>query len=599
MPPSSLAKASSGAGGTFAGGATTSTATTDSSGVASAAAFTANSAFGDYTVIATVAGATEPADFSLTNTVSLTGTTLYSFYLSGSEAINSGPNFYALAGSVAIKPDGTVVAGEQDYNDGFGLTSPQPSGDQITSGTLTVSSSTGQGTLLLNTTNLGLGQNGVETLGVQFVNAKHALIIQFDGTATSSGSLDLQTLTSGLGGGYAFTLSGVALGYASVVYGGVFTVCGSGFLQNGGTLQGIYDVDDRGLSSGTTPTLGNALTGTISPPDEFGRGNITGTDMATTLNYYIVGPEAIRIIDVDDVVGVNGDSAVGSAFGRGSATFTNASLGTSIFGVQSSWFGNIFAAAGMFTTNIAAATFTGVADDNEVQNGVQSASPAAISGTYSISNTNNGYGGLTITPPLGDVTTLGIYLTDPALNLSDPNNTSTGLGGALVADLDGFDLNGTGILIPQTDVSTTSFTSAYAFGGQELQNNIAGGEFDFIGQGTVSGLALSGTGLISDPWGFFAGSLPIYSNISFSGTAAADGSNPGRYTLPLSTSVAVTTGNPGPLNAVLYQASGGELFWVETDADIVFLGTLQQKGSLSGIPAARMPLAVTDPERTK
>ena len=54
-----------GAGGTFAGGVIT--ATTNSSGIATAPAFTANAVAGSYTVTASVSGATTQASFSLTN----------------------------------------------------------------------------------------------------------------------------------------------------------------------------------------------------------------------------------------------------------------------------------------------------------------------------------------------------------------------------------------------------------------------------------------------------------------------------------------------------------------------------------------------------
>src|SRR5258707_239075 len=57
---------SSGASGTFAGGVTT--ATTNSSGVATAPAFTANNTTGSYSVTASVAGVSTPATFGLTNT---------------------------------------------------------------------------------------------------------------------------------------------------------------------------------------------------------------------------------------------------------------------------------------------------------------------------------------------------------------------------------------------------------------------------------------------------------------------------------------------------------------------------------------------------
>jgi len=57
-----------GAGGTFAGGATTVTATTNASGVATAPALTANGTTGTFTVTATTPSVATPAVFTLTNT---------------------------------------------------------------------------------------------------------------------------------------------------------------------------------------------------------------------------------------------------------------------------------------------------------------------------------------------------------------------------------------------------------------------------------------------------------------------------------------------------------------------------------------------------
>ena len=57
----------SGASGTFTGGLKMTTATTNSSGVATAPAFTANGTAGSYTVTATASGVGTPANFSLTN----------------------------------------------------------------------------------------------------------------------------------------------------------------------------------------------------------------------------------------------------------------------------------------------------------------------------------------------------------------------------------------------------------------------------------------------------------------------------------------------------------------------------------------------------
>ena len=589
-----FAAPSSGASGTFEGGVNT--ATTDDDGVATSAIFTANATAGSYTVTASAAGVSAKASFSLTNTAVVPNSTKFSFSLSGLEAANKGPHFYALAGSVAIDASGKVLAGEQDYNDASGLTSPQPSGDTITGGSLSVNATTGQGTLTLITNNANLGTSGTETLGVQFVNVNHALILQFDGTATSSGSMDLQTLPSKLSGGFAFTLSGEDSDQFAVEYGGVFSISGSN-IENGS-----YDEQD----DGDAPKLATAFSGTISTPDGFGRGSIAGTGLGGSpiaINYYIVGPEAIRIIDVDA-----SDTGLGSAFGQGTGTFSAASLGSSVFAVEGNPDGSVFALAGMFATVPAGPAFQGVIDyDNESGNLIRG---LPVSGTYSIAS--NGYGSLTI-PELNDEPcTLGIYLTDPNLNLNDPNNTASGLGGALVVSLDQFiGSAGSGVLIPQTDTAAVSFAGNYAFGAQDyndLNDSANGWEFDFVGQGSVTGETLSGTGLLSDPFStlqVLTGSSATYSEAGFSGTPLADPNHAGRYTMssnnptpnPLIITLPTDPNSRFDFNVTIYQANGGQLFWIGEDSFGTFLGPLEQQGSLSEPAAARRVTTKTESQR--
>jgi hypothetical protein len=562
-----------GATGTFANGMATEIQTTNASGLATSTTFTANGTTGGpYTVTASIPSLSTPAGFTLTNRVAGSS---YVFYLSGQESI--GPNFYALVGSVQIDPSGKILGGEQDYNDGFGFTSPEPSGDAITGGTLSVNATTGQGILTLITNNSSLGVNGVETLGVQFVNTNHAQIMQFDGTATSSGSMDLQNLSGSLNGGYAFTLSGVDNFYGPVGFGGVFSITGGTVLQNG-----TVDENDNGNVTTATP-----LSGTLSTFDSFGRGTITSNlnygGVPIVLNYYVVGPEAIRIIDIDLI-----DSAVGSAFGQGAnaTTASNASLVNSVLGIAGSPYLVNFATAGMLVPSPSLGTFTGVADDNELFNYNIQLPQAPISGNYSIAS--NGYGSLMIVPgSLGDVSSLGIYMTDPNLNLNDPNNTTSGLGGGLIAEMDGALVSGAGMLLPQTDTSAVSFTGSYAFGAQSFYTFF---EFDFVGQGSVTSGTLGGTGFLGDPF-LSLGASATNSGVTFSGTPLADTSNLGRYTLfstnptpnPLNLTIGATT---IPLDAVIYQANGGQLFWLDEDVTSVFLGMLQQQGSLAGIPGA-------------
>jgi hypothetical protein len=518
-------------------------------------------------------------------------TTPFAFYLSGQEEIADGPNYYALAGAVTIDASGNVTAGEQDYNDGFstdgGVASPEPSGDSITGGTLTVDA-TGQGTLTLITNNSAVGAAGTETLGVQFVNADHAVITQFDGSATSSGSLDLQTLSGTPSGGFAFTFSGVDPGYNPIGVGGVFT------LPSAATDE--VDANDDGDN---TSVVAAPLTVSLGTADAFGRGTATtsmeygGTPISFV--YYVVGAEVIRIIDVDA-----DDSAIGSAYGQGSATgaFADTSLGASIFGVAGDPFGFDYGAAGQFATNSTNGTVAGVGEESELGTFLSGAA-SALTGPYSIAA--NGYGSLTIGGfGGGDVSALQIYATDPSLDLMDPNNLggNPDVGGALVLDFDAALSGGTGVVVAQTDTTATDFNGTYTAGWQDFNNLEAGCgacEFDMIANGTMtSGGALSLTEAeVSDPFTTLDAGATTFTGATFTGTPTPDTNNPGRLTL-LSTdaapggSLVASIGTATiPFDAVIYQASASQLFWVEFDLDSVFLGSLEVQGSLTGVPAVR------------
>jgi hypothetical protein len=584
---------SSGASASFATGGSTDTETTAANGEATTSqALTANSTAGAFTVTANFSGNSgSPATYNLTNTAVAVTTTTYTFYASGVELPNSGngdqTSYYAVAGAVTIDDTtGNVVGGEEDYNDGAGVTQGGASGAlPITGGSLTVSATTGQGTLTLVTNNgtstQFVGVSGTETLGVQFANTNHALIVQFDGTATSSGSLDLETTGSGAGN-YSFLISGVDSGYEPVGYGGVYTVSSN-------MISGTADVNDDG-----TATPGNTLTGTSTSPDSFGRGSATVTINGTTLSliYYQVGPEVLRLIDMDNgAAGTGfGNAAVGSAFGQGTTsgaanTFSASSLGTSVFALQGDPWGSLYAANGEFTTSPTAGTFSGVSDDN-LMGTIGSAT--ITGGSYTVDS--NGYGTFIANAGgLPGIVGVGMYMTDPTLNLLDPNNTSNGGGEALLLDMDTGLSGGTGFILPQSDTTTTDFTGNYAFGAQEF---FSAGEFDYVGQGSVSSsLALTGTGLLSDPFAAFdAGTGAEYSTATFSGTAVPDTTNVGRYTLPLVVTPNGTV-SAATLNMVIYQGSADQLIWIDADTGSLGLGTLQQQGSLTGLPSVRKPVA--------
>ena len=519
-----------------------------------------------------------------TATIMITGmaTQNFTFYVTGEENNFADDPYYSIAGVVQIANTVSaggvfaVTGGEQDYNDGDGITSPEPQGDMILGGGL-VPNGDGTGTLTLITDNSNLGISGTETFVVSFANPNHALITQFDGTATSSGSMDLQTSTALPSGSFAFVASGTSSdvnGFFPAAYGGVFTI-------TSGSLSGIVDSN---LGGTVTPNV--PFTASLSTPDAFGRGAINNsTGIATSINYYVVGPEVIRIIDVDAATATTtADTAVGSAYGQGAVpAFTASSIGKSVFSVQNPF--TAYAAVGQFKTT-AGTHFNGVGDLNELNSGIQLAAQT-IYGTYTLAS--SGYGSMTFNPTYGDVSIFGIYAVDPSLNILDPNTTTDG-GGALIAEMD-TNLVGTGQLVPQTDFTVADFSGYYAFGAQGATDANGIFEFDFVGAANVTepGGSFVGTGDLSDPFAALTGIGPTYTGVAFTDAAVPDGAHPGRYTInPLTLSNMNFTADIS-LNVTAYQASGDQLFWIEVDADSYFGGSLEAGSIPTGLAKKAAP----------
>jgi len=527
-------------------------------------------------VVITATSVTNTARSASAN-VTITGvaTANFVFYASGEEnnVVAGFFDQYSIAGVVAIAQDGTgdVIAGEQDYNDGDGNTSPQPTGDTITGGQLVMASDgSGNAILTLTTSNANLPNAGTEVFALAFANTSHAVIVEFDGTATSSGSYDLQTSTAALvSASYSFVASGADTSFDPICDGGVFAV------DANGNITGTYDVNDNGA-----PSLDNTIPAGVSagPTDSFGRGAVVGSIVGdAAINYYVVGPEVTRIINVDP-----GDTAVGSAYGQGSTAGNFSSLGPSVFSIGNALIG--YGAVGQFTTD--GSSFSGEADLNDLAHGIQLGA-SEIDGSYTLAA--NGYGLLTFgDSDFGDdVTNLGVYAVDPTLNILDPNNSTADTadsGGALLAEMD-TNLVGIGSIVPQTDVTMASFTGFYAFGAQGDAN---GADFNFVGTATVTPgdttSSFVGEGSLSDPFGALTDGGVDSPNATFNATAAAPDSA-GRYSLG---PIAVAASNGTDFGAfsfatvTAYQASGGQLYWLEVDDASYFLGPLEQGAAPSG-----------------
>src|SRR5258706_1271862 len=454
----------------------------------------------------------------------------------------------AIAGSVALDASGNVTGGEQDYVSHDGAVSPA-SGDKITGGKLTTTSN-GKGTLTLITNNTALGVGGTETFSVAIVNSKHAVIAEFDGGATSSGTMDMQTLSSSGGlaqinGPYSFTVSGRHGHQIIEMFGGNITADGAGGLH--------VKVDQNAIG---VITHGSNV-GTYTAPDGAGRGTILSFG-GDTLSYYVVNPKVLRL-----VVTTPGSPHLGSAY-AGVTGVSNSVLNAKFVFTDSSNLSAdpVYSATGLITAD-GNGHVSGFADVDE--NGHATSAP--FTGTYTVDS--NGFGSITITPGnTQDISVLGLYLTDPTINFSDPNSPAdAGLCGLLL-DLDS-KIPGTGVLIlPGSGVNAPTGNFALS-----IQTVNTSNEANAVGVVKISRSSVSGTEDINDLFKTLS-SAGQNAAISFSGTLAADTTNAGRFTGPLAVTIGTT---PPTFNFVLYQASNTQIIVLEVDLPQYGLGILEQQ----------------------
>jgi hypothetical protein len=507
-----------------------------------ATVYTAPATAGTVTVVATSSAdvsAQDSLDISVVPAGSnglLSGT--YVFAVQGQNEVGT----YAAAGTIVADGNGAITAGEQDYADSSRQAGPDP-----LTGAYAVGPD-GRGSITLNVSNADLPQGGVETFSVAVVSAGHAVIIQFDGTATSSGSLDLQSASAleaaSISGAFAFTTQGedTSIGLP-IARGGVLSLSASG----GTVASGTYFENDAGV------TQSAAVTGLVTAPDGFGRGTL-GLSLGVNYVYYAVQGRVLRLLEADSPSFVT----AGSLYGQGEAglagTFSNASLtGNYVLAAAGGTAYGPLALAAQFAADGAGNFSAGHADLNNA--GV--ATSASIAGQARYAITGIGVGTLDLPPSVDQllsVTALRIFLVDPAINLADPNNPAGG-GGALFMDFDSLAVC-SGQIEPQ---SAGDLDGDYAIGFQFVSDV---GESDWLGRLLATDGTMTGT-MDVNAYGVIDG------NADLAGSYVADTVNAGRSTGTL------TAGGVTHM-IVLYRASGSRAVFVDVDGDAVGIGLLEK-----------------------
>ncbi len=411
----------------------------------------------------------------------------YAFILTGTDA----NGFYAAVGSIIADGAGNITGGEEDFVDSVTSVSKAS-----LTGTYTIGSD-GRGDLLLASSAPNLGVNGAQTMRFAVVNSRHSLVTEFDSSATSSGSLDLQSpagfLPSSIFGGYAFAFSGVdptKPGSVALDRGGVLTADGAGNFTNVAA-----DVNDGGTVSASSPV------GTYTGMDSFGRG--TASLGSSAFVYYMVNANTLRWVETDS----NGLTA-GAALAQGSGPFSNASIsGTFAFTVAGKSATGALAGGGLFTTDGNGNITSSVVDVNDA-GAVTSGTPI---GTYTVAS--NGRATVSLAAGgVGGLSQFAVYLTQNQ--------------GALLFELDS-GLTSSGAGWAQTGaISASTLQGNYAANFDGNSN----GEVDWVGQIVADGVsALSGTVDINQ-----YGSSTLTPGAALTGTFTANSN--GRFTGTLNTS---------------------------------------------------------------
>ena len=445
---------------------------------------------------------------------------------------------------------GGIITGEQDFVEPGG-TAVQES---ITGGSYSLGPD-GRGTITLVTNDFRVGVHGTESLGVVLVSTQHARITEQDSFGSSSGTLDLQTIStfslSTLAGGYAFVLSGQDFNNRSCglqpcipdlpfAIGGVMNVASPGVILQAGS---VVDSNDGGaINSGQ-------MQGSIQAPDSFGRVQITLSlgfySSALEMAAYITDATHLKVLEIDNQLGNTSGVAIGQGAATGTLSQPQAFSGPYVFtALGSNPFGS-----GTFAPVAVVAGFTPTA--GMIENGTSdvnlagTSSSGAVGGTYSIDSSGTGRVSIALTGNNSSLSNFVLYLsggTDPALVLGvDKHLVTAGYAYAQAAG----------------PVSTAAFSGPYALNLASF-NAKGTAESDITGQEFADG-----AGNLSGVWDTNSGNSP-QSAVAATGNSISGGT--ARFT------GSITTIPTGTKQFSYYLVSPSQVVFIETDAAAVSLG---------------------------
>jgi hypothetical protein len=377
-------------------------------------------------------------------------------------------------------------------------------------------------------------------------SSSHGLIIEFDGNASGSGTIDLQTsgvTQASLAGSYAFSFSGVDPAGT-----GNFGTVGAFTLDASGNATGVEDFNDSDLAYANQGLSGKVVLGPSSTPSTI----LTTASGFGQLTYdvFAIDSTHLKFIETGPTPILSGD-----AFSQTSTAIPTGTMAFSLAGT----FATVPSAFGGFLVTDGAGNITSSSSEDINQGGsVVSTAPEGFSGTYT--NTGSlvaGRSTLTLTGFTGGTEYVAYPSSGGLLMLEiDGGGIMLGAGypqtsGATFAASQGYGLNLTGINL---GAATNSL---------EEVDDIA--ELTAVSGGTVTGIIDENF----DP----SGTGPVF-GIAVSNTAYASLDSQGRYGLTVTASNNNTSTLNGGFALTLYAVDGTTFPFIESDSGQVATGVI-------------------------
>jgi len=473
----------------------------------------------------------------------------YAFSMSGVD-LNSGA-YIARVGSFAADGQGHITAGLEDVLD---LGSGSPASQQtFSNGTYQIQAN-GRGLIVLN-----VSSGGALQLSASLQSSSQGYLVQTDGLASTSGSVELQKplqfSANAINGKYVFDFSGIS--FAGTTPSVISLVGEFGADGNGNVTGGTADVNDSAFApTGATAVIASTYQlDTNGNGTNFGRGTMTLD--GRTFAFYIVDNTRVELLEEDSLGGSSGPAILqtgviptqNSGFKGSFAFLTGGSQTTGNFGP--------IARVGRFTADGAGGIGTISFFENNDGNTTQLAQGSGISGTsYAIDTSNAGSGRGTFTfhnSSVGTVTYV-FYLFSPTRAVIQD------VSAAVVTD---------GTMVSQ---SASSFTTAglagnysFSWSGVEL---VSPSPFDenYVGQYAQTSAATSNiTGVVDYAQlglnTINTNGVTLNAGISGILTIAGDGTQNNTYKIVIGGPSAFT------VNFVAYLGDGGTVLVVCSDGN--------------------------------